>query len=70
MQLNSSELVLQLTHLLAVGIHEGAFTVGPLQDLVYHHLGVTIGVESCRSKLNGDVKAIDEALVFGNVVPG
>jgi hypothetical protein len=36
MQLDSSELVLQLMHLLAVRVHEGAFAVGLLQDLVYH----------------------------------
>jgi hypothetical protein len=70
MQLDSSELVLQLTHLLAVCLHEGAFAVGLLHDLVHHQLRVTVGIESCRSKLNGDAKAVDKALVSGDVVRG
>jgi hypothetical protein len=35
-QLDSLELVIQLTHLLVVCVHEGAFAVGLLHDLVYH----------------------------------
>jgi hypothetical protein len=50
MQLNSSEFILQLAHLLAVRVHEGALTVGHLHDLVHHHLGVAVGIESV---LNG-----------------
>jgi hypothetical protein len=38
MQLDSLELILQLTHLLVVCVHEGAFVVGLLNDLVYHSL--------------------------------
>jgi hypothetical protein len=44
--------------------------VGLLHDLVYHQLGVNVGVESGCSELNGDVKAVDEARVFGDVVRG
>jgi hypothetical protein len=42
MQLDSLEFALQFAHLLAIGVHEGAFVVGLLHDLVYHQLGVTI----------------------------
>jgi hypothetical protein len=69
-QLVSSEFILQFAQLLAVCAHEGAFTVGLLHDLVYHQLGVTIGVEPGYSELNGNMKAVNKALVFGDVVRG
>jgi hypothetical protein len=40
MQLDSSKLVLQFAHLQAVRIHEGAFTVGILHDLIHYQLRV------------------------------
>jgi hypothetical protein len=46
MQLDSLEPVIQFADLLAVCVHEGAFAVRFLHDLVYHQLGVTTGVES------------------------
>jgi hypothetical protein len=56
--------------LLAVCVHEGTFLVRLLHDLVYHQLGVTIGVCWICSELNGDAKAIDKALIFHDVVRG
>jgi hypothetical protein len=63
MQLNSLEPILQFGDLLALCVHEGAFAVRLLHDLVYHQLGVTVGVEPGCSELNGDGEAIDKALV-------
>jgi hypothetical protein len=68
MQLDSSKFVLQLAHLLAVHVHEGALAVGLLHDLVHHQLGVAIGIEPGCSELNGDAEAKDKALIFGDVV--
>jgi hypothetical protein len=64
MQLDSLEFALHFS----IGIHEGAFAVGLLHDLVYHQLGVNVSVELGHSELNGDAKAVDEALVLSNVV--
>ena len=53
MQLNSLEFILELTHLLAVCCHEGAF-VGLLYDLINDQLRVAVNVESRSTKLDGD----------------
>jgi hypothetical protein len=52
MQLNSPEPVLQFADLLALCVHEGDFAVRLLHDLVYHKLGVTIGIEPGCSELD------------------
>jgi hypothetical protein len=70
MQLDSLEFALQFAHLLAIGVHEGAFAVGHLHDLVYHQLGVTASIELGHSELNGDAKAVDEAIIPSNVARG
>jgi hypothetical protein len=68
MQLDSSKLVLQFAHLQAVHVHEGALTVGLLHDLVHYQLRVTVGVEPSGPELDSNADAIDEALVFSDVV--
>jgi hypothetical protein len=68
MQLDSLELVLLFAHLQAVRVHEGAFTVGLLHDLVHYQLRVTIGIEPSGLELDNNAEAIDKALVFGKVV--
>jgi hypothetical protein len=70
MQINFLEFALQFAHLLAKGVHEGAFAAGLLHDLVYHQLGVTVSIEPGCSELNGDAKAVDKALVLNDVVRG
>jgi hypothetical protein len=68
MQLDSLEFALQFAHLLEIGVHKGAFAVGLLHDLVYHQLGVSVGVEPGCFELNGNMEAVDKALVFSHVV--
>ena len=54
MQLDPSELALELAHLLAVCHHEGAFVGGLLHDLIDDKLRVTTNIESCSTKFDGD----------------
>ena len=49
MQLDPLEFVLELAHLLAVCLHEGAFAGGLLHDLVNDQLRVIVDVESRTS---------------------
>ena len=68
MQLDPLEFVLELSHLLAVCYHEGAFVGGLLHDLVDDQLRVVANVESLSTKLDGDAQSVDEGLVFYGVV--
>jgi hypothetical protein len=68
MLLNSSELVLQFMHIHAVRVHEGALAVGLLHDLVHYQLRVALYVEPSDLELDSNTEAIDEALVFGDIV--
>jgi hypothetical protein len=68
MQLDSSELVLQFTHLHAVCVLEGALAVGLLHDLIHYQFRVIIYIEPSGPEFDSYAEAIDEALVFGNIV--
>jgi hypothetical protein len=68
MQLDSSELVLQFAHLRVVRVHEVAFAVGLFHDLVHYQPRVAVDVEPSGPELDSNAEAIDEALIFGDVV--
>ena len=54
MQLDLSELALELAHLLAVRRHKRALVGGFLHDLVDDQLQVTVNIESRSAELDGD----------------
>ena len=54
MQFNSLEFVLELTHLLVVCCHEGAFAGGLLHDLINDQFRVIANVESRSTELDGN----------------
>jgi hypothetical protein len=45
MQFDSSEFLLQFVQLRAIHVHEGAFVVGLLHDLVHYQLRLAVDVE-------------------------
>jgi hypothetical protein len=70
MQLDPTEFVLESAYFAEACIHVEVLTVGLLHDLINHPLGVVVSVQLSRAELDGDVEAVDEALIFGNVVGG
>ena len=59
---------LELSYLLAVGVHLFLGALPVLIDLLYDNLGVAVGEESLNAEGSGDPEAVDEGFVLSYVV--
>ena len=67
-ELQTVEVGLELTYLLAVGIHLLLGALPVLVDLLDDDFGVAVGKEPLDAKGGRDPETVDEGLVLGHVV--